>query len=248
MLIFFIENLKQYGFDWDIIVNTNLHLFEKSDIDWIKKYNINIITSLNWFSDLHCKTRWIKEKDYKSLLENIKFLLKNNVNMQINTVLFPYEEDFIKKIKFILDFKPTKINLLPLMYSNLINASNMGSFLDKIEKLFIWIKKNKLYNNFLNFTFIEEDDSSSFPLVTDELVLDSDWNIYVSMLVLEKFIFSKKDILYLDNIKNIKNLEIDKDNIIILLQISFEILKKQDMFMNSINLSNLYSNLLNKYN
>jgi len=247
ILVYIIWKLREFWFNWDFIVNTNLHLFEENDLLWIKNYNVKIITSLNWFEALHCKTRWVSKKDYLKLLDSIYFLIKNNVYLQINVVLFSYEKDYIEKIKYILKFKANKINLLPLMYSNLFNEYNMWEFLSKIEKLFIWIKENNLQKRFLNFDLVKENISSSFPLVTDELVLDSDGKIYISMIVLENFAYQYKDLLFFADLEDLKSLEIDIWYITIILWKLYSLLKKQAIFSNSVLLSNKFSALLNKY-
>jgi hypothetical protein len=73
-----------------------------------------------------------------------------------------------------LTLNPAKINLLPLMYSKLVNKESIPDFLEKIEKLLYWIDKNKLQYRFLNFDLVKKGKSASLPLVTDEVVLDSD--------------------------------------------------------------------------
>lgn len=246
ILVDFVFLLRKNWFEGDIWINTNLHLFEKKDIKWLKNDNVKIITSLNWDKTLHCKTRWVKEKDYFKLLEDVKYLLENDIYIQINTVLFPYEEDFILKIKNILKFNFNNINLLPLMYSILLNEKTIDLFEQKIENLLFWIKKNNLNDNFLNFNILDKKEDN-FPLVVDDLVIDSNWDIYGSMIILETFIEKIKDLLYLGNIINLKKIEIDKKNITILLLRFFDILNTNLFFSNSVLLSNRFSDLLLKY-
>jgi len=238
MLIDFISYIRKIWFNWEIFINTNLHLFKKEDLNWIKEDKIRIITSLNWDENLHCKTRWIKEKDYYKLLENIKYLIDNKVFVQINTVLFPYEKEFITKINQILDLNSDYINLLPLMYSPLLKDEILDDFWKKLEELLLWIKENNLQNKFLNFQWLDKFDN--FPLVKDDLVLDSDGNIYSSMLVLESFFNSKKELLFLSSIENLKKLEIENQTHKINL---WELLINHK---NSISISNLFTNLLLK--
>jgi len=42
-----ISILRKKGFKKNIWINTNLHLFEEADVNWIKENNVKIITSLN---------------------------------------------------------------------------------------------------------------------------------------------------------------------------------------------------------
>ena len=238
-----ISSIRNKWFQKDIFVNTNLHLFEENDLPWLKENQVKVITSLNGDEILHCKTRGVAKKDYQKLLKDIKNLKKNNIYVQINTVLFPYEKNFISKIEDILKLNPDKINLLPLMYSNLVNKKTIPDFLQKLEKLLIWIKENNLQNRFLNFDILWEENS--FPLTMDELLLDSNGDIYLSMIVLEYFADKYKDLLQIWNIVDTKTLEIDKNAPKINLGLFYKILEKQSFFIDSIQLSNAFTNLLN---
>lgn len=244
ILIYFVSKIREYWFKKDIFVNTNLHLFEKEDIDWIKKYNVKIITSLNWKEKIHIKTRWIDNNEFINLIENIKYIIKNKVYVQINTVLFPYEKEFIDKIQYILNLKPNKINLLPLMFSWLLKESILKNFIKKIDNLMFFINKNNLQKNFLNFDLIEIDKKESIPLLDEDVTLDSDGWLYHSMIIMESFFQKYKDLLWIGNCIDIKSLEIDKNNYKIIVKTFLE--KSNYAIKNSIKLSNGFTEILLK--
>ena len=181
ILVNIIKLLRNKWFDKDIYVNTNLLLFKKNDIDWVKKYNIKVITSLNWYDEIHCKTRNISKNQFNLLIDNIKFLISNWVYVQINMVIFPYKYDILKNVSFVFSLKPTKVNLLPLSYNKeLLEQKNIYGFQKNIFKLFLFVKKYKLFN----YLLLNDKKADfykwrkNFSLFVNDFVIDVDWNIY----------------------------------------------------------------------
>jgi len=207
----FINILRKNWFQKDIYVNTNLLLFEKEDILWIRKYNVKIITSLNWGKKIHCKTRLISFQEYEILLNNIKNLIDNWVFMQINMVLFPFDYSILDEFKYIISLAPKKINLLPLAYSGLLEKYDLYKYKLNLFKLYLYIKVYNYENNILFYDSKRKNLYTwqrFFPLFTNDPLLDIDGNLYYSMAVMEKFFDDKRKKLLVGNINVINNMKI----------------------------------------
>jgi len=244
----FVYKLREFWFKKNIYVNTNLHLFEKKDINWIIENNIQLITSLNWKQYIHTKTRGISWKDFKKLIENINYIISHKIKLQINMVLFPYDNDMIDNLNYVLWFKSYKINLLPLMYSSLLKDDIIWSFIKKLDNLGSFIHRNKLQSYFLNFDLLYADKKEVLPLLDEDYILDSDGWLYYGMLILETFFNNYKDLLRICNCKNINSIDFDKNNYKILVKkIFIKLYETNISIYNSIKVSNKFTDILLKY-
>ena len=243
-LIILIEILRKNWFNWQITVNTNLHINIAEYIDFFKRYNISFITSLNWRFDIHSKTRGTDYKIYKRILSNINLILNNQIDLQINFVFFPNDYinyDYYDNLNFIFDLWIKKINLLPLLYSKLLEKIDIDNYIQNIKNVVIRLVRNGWKERILNFSFLKRK-ANILPLFEDQLVLDYDWNFYSSMVILENYFEKYKDIMYLWNIETLDFVDL---NVKIDYRLVYKILENKlwKIFINSIYVSNKFNNI-----
>lgn len=189
-------NNNKYRF----VINTNLSLLNEEDILFLKKFNVKIITSCNWYLSSHIITRNSNKKNTILLYKNIKKIIQEWLICQINIVTTPKSVNKLSEniffINKILWWK--LINLLPVNYTWWDNEAilEFKKQLNIIEKD---IKSKKL-----NIDLINKKINNNIALFNSELVIDSDWKLYPSMVILEKFFDKYKNkILISDFTKDI---------------------------------------------
>ena len=196
--------IKKEYFNYSI--NTNLSLINNDKLKFIKKNNVKLIFSCNWRLKSHLKTRWNNIKETLKLYKNIKIITKNYNNYQINFVTTPENVDNLYNNLFFINKKLwwKIINFLPVLY----NGWNKNSL--KILKKELEIVKKNIKNKKLNLNFINKEVNNNVWLFNNEILIDSDWNIYPSMVVMEKFFQDKKNKILITNIE--KSLDLIKED------------------------------------
>lgn len=207
IISYFNEKTKDYNFT----INTNLSLINEKQIKFIKENNIKLIISCNWDVETHSKTRWISKLETFKLYENIKKITKNHINHQINIVVNSENAKILaENILFIEnDLWVKNINLLPVNYNkNWWNENWLRDLEYSFEKIYNNLKSNKSKIHFIN-----KGISNDVALFNSEIVIDSDWKIYPSMVILEAFFLDEKDkILISDLDKSIDKIVDDFEN------------------------------------
>ena len=175
------------GNKYNYIINTNLTLLDNEKLNFIKQNNISLIVSCNWKIKDHILTRWISKEETKILFRNIENLTKNNINLQVNIVTTNETVQNLRdNIYFIVNKLWAKlINLLPVSYI-WWDDININIFKEQLELL----KKDIISKN-LEINFINKNVNNKVWLFNSEFLIDSDWKIYPSMVVMENF-FSEK--------------------------------------------------------
>ncbi len=196
IITFFKKQNNKFSF----IINTNLSIISENQIQFIKENNIKLIISCNWNVETHTKTRWISILETIKLYENIKKITHSNIEHQINIVVNQENAKNLKEnINFIENTLWAKnINLLPVNYNKNWWTEK---WLEDLENSFNLMIAD--INEFkLKIHFINKDINNKVPLFNSELVIDSDWNIYPSMVILEYFFLNEKEKIIISNLDN----------------------------------------------
>ncbi len=193
-----IKHLKKQNNNYNFIINTNLSLIKKQYLSFLKENNIKLIISCNWDLYSHSITRNTSKDQTFKLYENIKKIIQNNINYQINIVTTPKIVSRLhKNFTFIYNELWWKIfNLLPVNYNWWDNDS-----LDEFEKQ-LNIVKNNIKNNELNIEFINKKVNNNVSLFNSEITIDSDWKVYPSMVIIEKFFEKEKQKILVSDLNN----------------------------------------------
>ena len=173
---------------YNYIINTNLSLLNSNNLEFVKNNNVSLIVSCNWKINDHILTRGVSIEETKLLFKNIKTITKNNINLQVNLVTTNETVNNLKdNICFIVNELWVKlINLLPV-YFTWWQEDKIIIFEKQLELL----RKNIL-NWELKFTFLNKNINNSVQLFNSEFLIDSDWKIYPSMVVMEDFFKTKR--------------------------------------------------------
>ena len=195
-----IDFIKTKTNKYSFVINTNLTIIDEEKLKYIKDNNIKLIISCNWKINDHSITRWITIKQTLDLYKNIKLITSYNINHQINIVVDNNTSKNLKEnLYFIQDELWWKnINLLPVNY-NWWDENWLSDLEKSFDDLLVDIKNNKLKIHFIN-----KDIDNQVLLFNSEFVIDSDWNIYPSMVILETFFNEQKKKILISNMtKNI---------------------------------------------
>lgn len=241
-----ILNKEKYNFT----INTNLSLIKEEYIPFLKENNIKLIISCNWDLYSHCLTRNLEKDKTIILYENIKKIVKYWIDYQINIVTTPKIVDRLhKNFNFIYNKLWWKIfNLLPVNYNWWTNKW-LEIFKEQLELIEKDIKLNKLKINFIN-----KEISNEVSLFNSEIVIDSDWKVYPSMVILETFFEKEKEKIQITDFnKNITEITSDlkyyeKDNHKIYDNFINKVLNKkfEDIIENDNRSSEIFSDFLKK--
>lgn len=183
-----IDSVKKKSKKYSFVINTNLTLVDEEKIKYIKENNIKLIISCNGKLENHSKTRGISIQQTLDLYKNIRIITKNNITHQINIVV---DNDSAKNLRenilFLQEYLGGKnINLLPVNYNGwtekwLIDLEN------SFNELLCDIQEKKLTLHFIN-----KDIHNEVLLFNNEIVIDSDGQVYPSMIILETFFMQQK--------------------------------------------------------
>lgn len=191
---------------YNFIINTNLTLIDEEKIKFIQENNIKLIISCNGKLKTHSKTRGISIKQTLHLYKNIKLITSHNIDHQINIVVDNESaREVVENIDFIEKYLWAKhLNLLPVNYNGWTNE-----WLESLEKSFKDLT-NKMNNKEINIHFINKDVKNNVPLFNSEFVIDSDWNVYPNMVILETFFLNEKQKILITNLwKSKENIQKD---------------------------------------
>lgn len=194
---------------YHFVINTNLTLLDEKKLQFIKENNVKLIISCNGKITSHKDSRGISIKSTLDLYKNIRNITKNNISHQINIVVDSNNAKNLKEnLFFIQNYLEAKnINLLPVNFNV---WSNNG--LEDLKKSFdeiIWEYKKWA----LSLHFINKEVQNEVLLFNSEIVIDSDWKAYPSMVILESFFQEvKMKILLTDLWKKYEEVTIDLEN------------------------------------
>jgi len=237
---------KKYNF----IINTNLSLIKDEYLKFLKENDIKLIISCNWDLYSHSTTRNLESDKILLLYENIKKVIDFWIYYQINIVTTPKIVDRLyKNFYFIYNNLWGKIfNLLPVNY-NWWDLKWLKEFENQLDKLKSDINNKKLYIKFIN-----KDVNNNVWLFNSEIVIDSNWKVYPSMVILESFFNEEKTKIQIsDFYKEIKDIKDDflfyeNENQKIYEKYINKILNKrfEDIIENDKESSRIFSNFLNQ--
>lgn len=191
---------------YNFIINTNLSLIKKEYLEFLKENNIKLIISCNWDLYSHCLTRNLEKDKTIILYQNIKKIVDYQIDYQINIVTTPKIVNRLhKNFTFIYNKLWWKVfNLLPVNY-NWWTDEWLIEFEKQLKLIETDIKSNKLKIDFINKN-VDNDVS----LFNSEVVIDSDWKVYPSMVILETFFEKEKEKIQISDF-NKTLVEINKD-------------------------------------
>ncbi len=180
----FPKNVKK-----NFYITTNATLIEENFMLFARNNNIKLTFSIDWNS----KTIWINRitkwwKDLSNII--IKNTKKYNDFIRINQVITSNNsKDFFANFKFIYDLWVRKFNFLPEYYSEWSKQ---------------WLKNlNKWFNEIFNFykewnqfELVNLENYSNISFFNLWLIIDTDWSIYWTNLILS-WVFEKykKDLI-----------------------------------------------------
>lgn len=201
-----IEYFHQNDSRFHFTINTNLTLIDEEKINFILKYDIKLIISCNGKILDHSTSRGISIKKTLDLYKNIKKITSKKIRHQINIVV---DNNTASKIYENLEFIDqylwaTYINLLPVNYNGWTQIW-LNNF-----KTWLKIVSEKLKNKELNIRFINKEIHNEVALFNSEFVIDSDGNVYASMVILETFFQDEKSKILITQLQKEEN-EIIKD-------------------------------------
>lgn len=188
-------------------ITSNSTLIDKDFINFVKENNINLTFSIDWDRKANSKNR--KLISWYSLSDKIIENTKSYSNfIRINQVITSKNSgDFFKNFKFIYDLWVRKFNFLPEYYRQWSKEwlINLKKWFDDILRF---------YKNWNNFELINLENYSETPFFNLGLVIDTDWKIYWTNLILS-WIFEKyKKELVIWNIFNWLKIDMKDENFI----------------------------------
>lgn len=245
-----IDYIKTKTDKYNFVINTNLTILDEEKLNYILKNDIKLIISCNWKVNDHSKTRWVTIKQTLDLYKNIKLVTSYWIKHQINIVA---DNETAKNLRenlfFIQDELGGKnINLLPVNY-NWWSDSGLCDLENSFNNILSDIKNEKL-----KIYFINKDINNEVLLFNSEFVIDSDWKVYPSMIILETFFEKQKNKILisdlnksLDDFKNdISYFSIDDNKIYSLFINKFLENQFKDIIVNDYKSSELFHNFLIK--
>jgi len=220
-----INELSKKNKKFNFVINTNLSLIRDEYLDYIKENNIKLIISCNWNIKSHTTTRLCDIKSTILLYKNIKQVINHNINYQINILTTPDTVEELYKNFIFLNKKIwiNNFNLLPVNYKGW-NEFSINIFRQELELI-----KKDIINKKLNIDFINKNINNNVNLFNSEIVIDSDWNIYPNMVIMEDFFQKYKNKILISNIN--KKLEDIKNDFDIVDNSSYQI---YEIFINKI--------------
>lgn len=206
-------------------LTTNSTLIDEEFVKFSKKENLNLTFSIDWDE----KTTWANRvlKDWTNLS---KIIIENTKTysdvVRVNQVVTSKNvKDFFENFKFIYVLWVRRFNFLPEYYSPWTKQS--------LVDLKIWFEKIRdFYNEWNDFTLVNLDNYSDLSFFNFWIIIDTDWSIYWTNLILswkfEKYknilkiwhvetginydIFDKEKVgLYFEEINKIINIEYPKN-------------------------------------
>lgn len=176
----------------NFFITTNSTLIDKDFIIYSKKNNIKLTFSIDWDFDANKDNRILNNNTNLSNLI-IKNTKKHSNFIRINQVITSQNsKDFFKNFKFIYDLWVRDFNFLPEYYKEWtkIWLKNLKKWFDQI--LEFYRKWNKI--NLINL-----ENYSNISFFNLWVVIDYDWKVYFSNLILYKvFEKYKEDLLIWD--------------------------------------------------
>ncbi len=164
-------------------ITSNSTLINDDFINFVKDNNIKLTFSIDWSNKTTSENRilenWLNLSN--SIIENTK---KYKDNIRINQVITSKNsKDFFKNFKFIYDLWVRNFNFLPEYYKRWSKSwlSNLKKWFDEIYEFY------KSWNYFGLVNLDNYSDTSFFNLW---IVIDTDWNLYLTNLILS-WIFEK---------------------------------------------------------
>lgn len=167
----------------DFYITSNSTLINDNFIDFVKEKNIKLTFSLDWNSETTSENRLLINWSNLSniIIENTK---KYSEHIRINQVITSKNsKDFFKNFKFIYDLWVRNFNFLPEYYKKwskewLINLKN---WFDEILNF---------YKEWNNFKLVNLENYSDMAFFNLWIIIDTDWKIYWTNLILS-WIFEK---------------------------------------------------------
>lgn len=195
-----IDYIKNVSGKYTFVINTNLTILDEEKLNYIKNNNIKLIISCNWKINDHSNTRWVTIKQTLDLYKNIKLIISYEINHQINIVVDNNTSKNLKENLFFIQNELwwKNINLLPVNYNWW--TEEWLFYLEKsFDELLVEIKNGNFYSNFINKSI-----DNQVLLFNSEFVIDSDWKVYPSMVILETFFENEKKKIFISDLnKNI---------------------------------------------
>jgi uncharacterized protein len=217
---YIIENFPN-KYNSNFYITSNSTLIDEDFIDFVKIKNIKLTFSIDWDNKANSENRFLLNWDNLSsqIINNTK---QYSENIRINQVITSKNsKDFFKNFKFIYDLWVRNFNFLPEYYREWTKEwlLNLKKWFDEI---FIFYNK---WNTFKLINLENYSDTSFFNLW---IVIDTDWKIYWTNLILfwnfEKYkkeliiwniydwlIYDIEDILFKNNYINIIKIILGKE-------------------------------------
>ncbi len=172
---------KKYNSEY--FITSNSTLIDDDFIKFTKEKKINLTFSIDWDNNTNQENRKLISWDSLSnkIIENTK---KYSKFIRINQVITSENsKDFFKNFNFIYDLWVRKFNFLPEYYREWSKQwlINLKKWFDEILEF---------YRNWNNFELINLENYSKTSFFNLWLVIDTDWKIYLTNLILS-WIFEK---------------------------------------------------------
>lgn len=164
-------------------VTTNATLVDDDFMLFAKENNLIITFSIDWDIETTAKNRVLQNGE-NSAIKVIENTRKYSGDIRINQVITSQTAPlFFDNFKFIYDLWVRKFNFLPEYYSEWTKAwlKNLKLWFDKIRSF---------YNDWNNFHLVNLENYSEIAFFNFWLVVDTDWKIYWTNLVLS-WVFEK---------------------------------------------------------
>ena len=158
-------------------ITSNSTLIDENFIEFVKEKNIKLTFSLDWDNKTTSENRLLLNWNNLSntIIENTK---KYSEFIRINQVITSKNsKDFFKNFQFIYDLGVRKFNFLPEYYKEWSKGwlLNLKKWFDEIEKF---------YNNWNKFDLINLENYSDMAFFNLGIIIDTDWKIYWTNLIL----------------------------------------------------------------
>ncbi len=182
-------------YESSFFITSNSTLIDDGFMNFVEEKNIKLTFSIDWDSKVTWKNRVLRNEGNLApkIIANTK---KYHKNIRVNQVITSNNsKDFFKNFKFIYDLGVRKFNFLPEYYAEWSKQwlMNLKRWFDEI---------NDFYKKWNTFYLVNLENHSDIAFFNVWIIIDTDWKIYGTNLILAGTFEKYKKDLVIGDLKN----------------------------------------------